>query len=253
MTRTRYAKILLISAMLLLGGCKSELYSDLSEQEANEIISILFRYQIDAARETTKGGSVTVLVEQNRFADAVEILGEQGYPKQDYATLGDVFQGDGFVVSPMEERARFVFAMSEELSRTVSDIDGVISARTHVVLPTSDRFSQDKTPSSASVFVRHEATFDLQPLVPQIKLLVANSIEGLTYEKVTVVLVPVEVKSDLLLAATSQSSRVSTLKAGFMGAGGVMLLAGLALGGFLVFRRVRKGEKSLVTIPVPRA
>ncbi|MFQ6547735.1 type III secretion system inner membrane ring lipoprotein SctJ [Aestuariibius sp. 2305UL40-4] len=247
--RTRHlARLALLVTVLAVAGCKSELYSDLDEQEANEIISVLLRHNIDADRQVMKGGQITVLVDDKRFADAVELLREQGYPKRHYATLGDVFQGDGFVVSPMEERARFVFAMSEELSRTISDIDGVLSARTHVVLPTSDRLSQDKTPSSASVFVRHDASVELQPLVPQIKLLVANSIEGLTYDKVTVVLVPAQIVTHAALPVAPTA--LSAVEAAGLGAALVLVLGLLIGGGAFLWRRGRTGhDGSFLTTP----
>lgn len=84
-----------------------------------------------------------------------------------------------------------IYALSQELSRTVSEIDGVLSARVHLVLPENDPLRQQLVPSSASVFIRHRASVAIGDLLPQVKLLVANGIAGLTYDKVSVVLVPV--------------------------------------------------------------
>ena len=83
-----------------------------------------------------------------------------------------------------------IYALSEELSHTVSQVDGVLSARVHVVLPDNDLLKRNVTPSSASVFIRYEPGLDINPLIPQIKTLVANGISGLTYQNVSVV--PVE-------------------------------------------------------------
>ncbi len=66
----------------------------------------------------------------------------------------------------------------------------MLSARIHVVLPKNDLLKQDSTPSSASVFIRYDQAVPVRALLPQIKMLVANSIEGLNYEKVSVVFVP---------------------------------------------------------------
>ena len=185
------AKYVLLAATLMLAACKEDLYTGLSEQEANEMISILFRAGIPAQRVNDNSGAAVVRVDQRHFHDAVERLKEQGYPKQNFKTLGDVFEGNGFVVSQMEERARFIYAMSEELSRTIAEIDGVLSARTHVVLPNSDPMSRNVTPSSASVVIRHLEDSRTEALLPQIKMLVANSIQGLTYDNVSVVFIPV--------------------------------------------------------------
>jgi type III secretion protein J len=85
-----------------------------------------------------------------------------------------------------------IFALSQELSRTISDIDGVLSARVHLVLPENDPLRQQLVPSSASVFIRHHANMAMNDLVPQVKMLVANGVAGLSYDKVSVILVPVE-------------------------------------------------------------
>lgn len=68
----------------------------------------------------------------------------------------------------------------------------MIAARVHLVLPKSDPLKDEEKPSSASVFIKHEADAKVSSLLPQIKSLVANSIEGLTYERVSVVFVPGE-------------------------------------------------------------
>ena len=85
-----------------------------------------------------------------------------------------------------------IFALSQELSRTVSEIDGVLSARVHLVLPENDPLRQQLVPSSASVFIRHRSNMPVGNLVPQVKMLVANGVAGLSYDKVSVVLVPVD-------------------------------------------------------------
>jgi type III secretion protein J len=85
-----------------------------------------------------------------------------------------------------------IFALSQELSRTVSDIDGVLTARVLLVLPENDPLREKAVPSSASVFIRYRADMPIEHLVPQIKMLVANGVAGLSYDKVSVILVPVQ-------------------------------------------------------------
>lgn len=176
----------------VLAGCKTDLYTKLPEREANEMLALLLNRGIDASRVANKDGASTIQVEERQVAAAIDLLKGEGLPRQSFKNLGEVFKSSGLVASPTEERARYVYALSEELSRTVSDIDGVLSARVHVVLPKNDLLRQDSTPSSASVFIRHDSHAKLAALLPQIKLLVANSIEGLSYDKVSVIFLPVE-------------------------------------------------------------
>jgi type III secretion protein J len=180
-----------IVVLFLLCGCKTELYSALPEQEANEMVAVLLQRGIAADKVAAKDGSDTIMVDQSRFAEAVTVLHDDGYPRKTFESMGDVFKADGLVASPLQERARFLYALGQELSATISQIDGVLSARVEVVLPQDDILDRNPTPSSASVFVRYTADFGVDHLVPQLKTLVADSVQGLSYDRVSVVLVPV--------------------------------------------------------------
>lgn len=179
---------------LSLSACSVELFSNLDQKQANEIVATLFRHGIPVQRSVGKNGRYTVQVDQSRFSEAVAILNDNGLPKQEFATMGDVFKNEGIVASPVQERAQMIHALSQELARTVSDIDGVLSARVHLVLPENDPLRQQLIPSSASVFIRHAANAPMTELIPQVKMLVANGVAGLTYDKVSVTLFPVPVR-----------------------------------------------------------
>ncbi len=177
---------------VLLAGCQVDLYSKLTEAEANEMIALLQRNAISATRMAAKDGSITLRIDDHSFANAVVLLNEAGLPRHKFATMGEIFADTKLISSPTEERARLVYALSQELSRTLSEIDGVISARVHLVLPRSDPLKEHDKPSSASVFIKYDPDLAVVALLPQIKTLVTNSVEGLIYEKVSVVFVPAE-------------------------------------------------------------
>ena len=190
-------RALVLLAALLLSACEAELYNNLDQRQANEMVATLQQRGIPAQRMAVKGGQYTVVVDKGRFADAINILKEAGLPKQEFQTMGQVFKKDGLVSSPTQERAQMIFALSQELSRTVSEIDGVLSARVHLVLPENDPLRQQLVPSSASVFIRHRSNTPVGNLVPQVKMLVANGVAGLSYDKVSVVLVPVDAQKPI--------------------------------------------------------
>ncbi|WP_027571382.1 type III secretion system inner membrane ring lipoprotein SctJ [Bradyrhizobium sp. WSM1743] len=196
-------------------GCKADLYTKIQEREANEMLALLLGKGVDAVRVVAKDGTSSIQVEEKQLAYSIDLLNVEGLPRQSFKNLGEVFKGSGLVASPIEERARYVYALSEELSRTISDIDGVLSARVHVVLPKNDLLRQDATPSSASVFIRHGSNAKLSALLPQIKMLVANSIEGLSYDKVAVVFVPVE-RAPLEQSAAPPAAAAQSARAGSM-------------------------------------
>lgn len=181
-----------LASLLLLGACKTELFASLPEAEANEVVGILLQAGMSASKSATKDGVSAVQVEERDFARAVALLRQHGHPRRQFPTIGEVFQQNGLVSSPMQERARFLWALGQELSSTISQIDGVLTARVQVVLPDNDLMRREPSPSSASVFIRHDARSQASKLVPQIKALVAGSVEGLAYDKVSVILVQVE-------------------------------------------------------------
>ncbi|MDK3024215.1 type III secretion inner membrane ring lipoprotein SctJ, partial [Cupriavidus taiwanensis] len=176
---------------LALAACKVDLYASLNEPEANQVLAALTAEGIDAekARADTSEGQWRVRVEESQLPAALEILRSEGLPGERFASLGQVFQKQGLVATPTEERMRYIFALSQELSETLRNIDGVVTARVHVVIPASDPLSDKIRPSSAAVFIKHRADTDLRLLVPTVKDMVAHSIEGVTHDNVSLSLV----------------------------------------------------------------
>lgn len=188
----RLAKTLAPLALVLLAGCnEQELYSKQTERSANEMVAALRQAGLKADKKGAEGG-FAVITSSNDFSRAMQVLETRGLPRAAYDSLGKVFKPNGFVSTPLEERARWVHATSEELSNTLATIDGVITARVHLVMPERNPLVDKVRPSAASVLIKHRADKDLSALTSQIKALVVNGIEGLAYDNVTVALVPAE-------------------------------------------------------------
>jgi type III secretion protein J len=183
--------ICFLAICLLLSGCGiSTLFNSLEEQEVNEMIAILKQYGITANKVIGKE-SCALTVANNDFPIAINLLESQGYPLPKYQTLGDVFKKSGLVSSPLEERIRFMNALSESIALTISKIPGVLKSRVHIVLPENDPYAEHVTPSSAAVFITYRPDSSVEDWVREIKFLVTNSIEGLDFNKVSVALFPV--------------------------------------------------------------
>lgn len=180
-------KILYIVACgALLSACGREsLYAELDEQQANEMLAVLVRSGVDATKQhVDKGWSIEV--GHSHLPRAMEVLRAEGYPREKYDSLGQVFHKEGFVSTPLEERARLLYALSQELSHTISAIDGVLVARVHLAIPERRPLSDEKPLSSASVFIKYKPGSQVVNKAASIKALVVNSVEGLPYENVTV-------------------------------------------------------------------
>ncbi|OQX39188.1 MAG: EscJ/YscJ/HrcJ family type III secretion inner membrane ring protein [Oceanospirillales bacterium LUC14_002_19_P2] len=180
-----------LAFILLLSGCEVKLYTGLTEREGNDMLAILLEGGINARKELDKDKNLTLFVGQDQVSRAIRMLRNEGFPKDRFSSVSDIFPKDGLISSPTEERARYTYAMSQELAATLSMIDGVLTARVHVVLPQdSAGMTEDAFPSSASVFIKYTPELELGGFVPKVKTLVANSIEGLSLDKITVSLFP---------------------------------------------------------------
>jgi type III secretion protein J len=168
-----------------LTGCKTALYSGLNEREANELVATLSAGNIEARKERVEGADWQVQVDESHLGTALELLRAQGLPHERFASMADMFQKQGLVSTPAEERMRYIYAVSQELSNTLRSVDGVVSARVHVVIPANDPLSDKIRPSSAAVFIKHRPDTDLRLLGPAVKDLVAHSIEGLNADQVS--------------------------------------------------------------------
>ncbi|WJF89295.1 type III secretion inner membrane ring lipoprotein SctJ [Paraburkholderia bonniea] len=188
--RRRTALIVLSAFVLSACSSRTELLSGLQENEANDMLAVLLSAGIGADKEISKTGA-TVRVDNNRVAQAVSLLQSQGLPRDQHVSFGDVFRKDGLISSPIEERARYVYAMSQELSFTLSKIDGVLAARVHIVLPEqTTRGDAPPPPSSAAIFIKYRPDSPLDTLQPQMRRLIADSIPGLSPDKISFVFVP---------------------------------------------------------------
>jgi len=186
-SRCRALRLMIVVVFAgLLQACDTALYTNLGEREANAMVAVLLREGIAASRKVQDNGQLSVVVGEKRFAQAMAVLDNAGLPGQSFSNMGQVFKSNGLVSSPVQERAQMVYALSEELSHSVSEIDGILAARVHVVLPDNDLLKRVISPSSASVLVRYDPTVDINQLIPQIKTLVANGISGLNYDGVSV-------------------------------------------------------------------
>lgn len=179
----------LILACLLLAACnRVTLYNELDEQQANQVMAALLGSGVSSEKmpsSSKKGWEVRV--NRGDFPYAMQVLNSQGLPQASYRSMGEIFKKEGFVSSAMDERARYMDGLQQEIGRTLSRIDGVVEARVHIALPPPDPLGGRDNDSSASVIIFERPGAKLRDRETDLKVFIKDSVEGLAdVNKVTI-------------------------------------------------------------------
>ncbi|HEY8207916.1 MAG TPA: flagellar M-ring protein FliF [Myxococcaceae bacterium] len=217
--------------VLMFSACSEPIQHGLDERQANEIQSVLVERGLEAEKVVEPGKKPTWSIEvpKEQATDAVRILSELGLPRPRAEGFSDVFK-ESLVPSPTEERARYLAASSGELSRTLESVDGVVSARVHLVLPPPPRPGAVPVPAKASAFlkVRPGMVERVNHLKEDLRALVAGGVENLSPDQVTLVVSEVATTVPARPGPASSSS-LPPLRVAVAGLGGTVTLLSLAL------------------------
>ncbi|MEO0798209.1 MAG: type III secretion inner membrane ring lipoprotein SctJ [Pseudomonadota bacterium] len=181
----------LILAVFLSGCERQDLYSNLKQREANEMLAVLERAGIQASLQpSSTAGRVALSVSPNDAAMASSVLNRVGLPRPETTPLSEVLPQDTWMASRNQENARLAYGLGQDLSSTITQINGVRDARVHVALAQKSAIGQVETQPSASVLVRYDADILDPQLRHDIATLISNAVPGLNYERVSVTMVP---------------------------------------------------------------
>lgn len=158
------------------------LYGKLSDSESARVVAAL-----DEAKIPYKASGGSISVPSDKVHVTRMQLAGKGIPRGDGVGF-EIFDKPNFGISDFVQRANYVRALQGELARTISQLDEIESARVMIVMPEHRLLvDKDKHPT-ASVFVRVRGNAQLQQqAINSIRFLVANSVEGLHANSVTVV------------------------------------------------------------------
>ncbi len=225
---------------LLIAGCSQQLHGGLDEPSANEVVSALRVEGIDAHKALEGEGRWKVTVADSDFAVAVQVMRRKNLPPRQFDGLGTVFKKESLVSTPTEERARLIHAMSQELERSLMQLDGVVVARVHPVIPPHDPLNPRTHAATASVLIKYRPGAEVAQRESLVRTLVASGVEGLSYDDVRVLMVAAEA---LPLSAAVEASRGRALPPVFWAV--LALQLGLLLLGYFV---LKWRDRSLVVL-----
>lgn len=161
----------------------SLLYGRLDATEAGKIISELEEMKIP--HRVGAGGS-SIYVPQDKVHITRMQLAVKGLPKSDGVGF-EIFEKPVFGMSDFMQQANYTRALQGELERTIQMINGVERARVGITKPENRLLIDPSKKAKATVLVKLRGNAQLEPgAVNSIRLIVANSVEGLKPNDVSI-------------------------------------------------------------------
>lgn len=179
-------------------------------------------------------------------ARAVSLLADESLPRARTPGLLDTLDSHALVPSRSNEHTKLIAGMSGELERTLSSVDGVISARVHLAVPQPDMLSDAQPPlPSASVLLRHRGEKSPMP-AGDVQRLVAGAVPGLPVDRVAVVETAVSApppSAGLVRLGPFATTKASAQKLKWLLGAAALLNVALVVFVGILWSRVREGRK----------
>ncbi len=151
------------------------------------MLALLLLRHIDSEKKIAKGDMATILVDKAQFVNAIELLRQNGLPRERTVTVQDLFPSGQLVTSPAQEQAKIVYLKEQALANMLRGIDGVIDAEVAIAeSPSPNRY--DPPIPSASVFIKYSPDRNLESRETDIRTLVLKGVPGLSPANISVVM-----------------------------------------------------------------
>ncbi|MDD5135337.1 MAG: flagellar basal-body MS-ring/collar protein FliF, partial [Phycisphaerae bacterium] len=160
------------------------LYGDLAPEQASKIADKINEKAI--AYELRSGGTAIYVPSDQLYQLRLDMArdGLTGSDKGGYK----LFDNEKIGISPFVQNINLKRALEDEIARSIQMIEGVITARVHLVNSKQKIFDSQTDNTSASVVLKLQAGYKLSGVnVAAISHLVAGSVEGLDIKNVTVI------------------------------------------------------------------
>ncbi|MBN8521040.1 MAG: flagellar M-ring protein FliF [Alphaproteobacteria bacterium] len=185
----------------------SLLYNDLSSLDSSAVAAKLEEAQI---KYQISPDGTRVNVPDDEVGRARMLLAEAGLPNG--GSMGyEIFDKEtGFGTTNAVQNLNQVRALEGELSRTISTLDPVRSARVHLVLPQRELFSRETRSSSASVALGLKPGKRLESeQIAAIQSLIASAVPEMKMESVSII----DQNGNLLARGGGENTTLASIKA----------------------------------------
>ncbi|HVK43225.1 MAG TPA: flagellar basal-body MS-ring/collar protein FliF [Phenylobacterium sp.] len=174
----------LVALTMNLGEPKALLYSNLDIKEAGTITAALDQAGV---KYEVKGDGSTIMVGRDEVASTRLLLSGKGLPTSGSVGYEIFDEANALGQTDFVQQLNRQRALEGELARTIRGLDGLTSARVHLVLPKRQLFEEEAEQPSASVTIGVGGRPPSPDQVQAIQNLVSSAVPNLKPGRVTVV------------------------------------------------------------------
>jgi len=189
----RMLKVTLLATLLLISGCKEEaLLNGLDQNQANEVVALLQKNNIEASKRNIAKSGYSVYVGMADFSAAVDLTTIYNLPSKPRVEIAEMFPVDTLISSPRAEVARIYSAIEQRLEQTLNQISGIVSSRVHVSYDISNTDAEKKgKPMHVAVLLRYDTAINAPGnLIADATRLLKNSFSNVEYDNISVIMTP---------------------------------------------------------------
>lgn len=180
------------------------LYSNISESDSAQIVNKLRDAKVPYM---LKDNGKSVYVPSEKVYDMRIAMANDGLPQG--SGMGyELFDKANFGMTDFVQRLNYTRALQGELSRTISQLNEIESARVQIVMPEEKLFNSGEQKTSASIFLKLKTGSLSSSQINGIVNLVASSVENLSPDNITVI----DSLGNLLSSSFSDSGSLSKSK-----------------------------------------
>ncbi|MGA0607511.1 flagellar basal-body MS-ring/collar protein FliF [Phenylobacterium sp. VNQ135] len=174
----------LFALTMNLGEPKALLYSNLDLKEAGSITQALDQAGV---KYEVKGDGSTIMVPRDEVASTRLMLSSKGLPTAGSVGYEIFDEANSLGQTDFVQQLNRQRALEGELARTIRSLDGITSARVHLVLPKRQLFEEEAEQPSASVNIGVGGREPTAEQVRAMQNLVAGAVPNMRPDRVTVV------------------------------------------------------------------
>jgi flagellar M-ring protein FliF len=159
------------------------IFTDVSSEDTQAILNEFKRMNVSDFGVDSKG----IRVPTARAAELRMQLAQEGLPT--HGVVGwEKFDSQDFTRTEFEQNINRLRAIQGEISRTITSIEGISSARVHIVTPKQSLFVEEQKEPTAAIYIRTKRNAKLNDRqIKGIQHLVCRSVEGLKPNNVTII------------------------------------------------------------------